>query len=162
MPLLTNCRAALSKYWQRPLKNPCWSTSSAHVSWCWSAVFERMCVDRNPLTWSSRNWTMISCLEAAASIRGVKPDPGSLWMKEKVMKTSVWMKCRSSFGMNEDTHLTLASALLSSRNLTICWWPVLVQWNRAVQPRESFSSNSAPCFRGKKNKKPFMHWVTKW
>lgn len=54
----------------------------------------------------------------------------------------------SELGMNEDPHLTLASALLSSRNLTICWWPVLVQWNRAVQPRQSFCSNSAPCFRG--------------
>lgn len=46
----------------------------------------------------------------------------------------------------KDAHLTLASALLSSRNLTICWWPVPVQWNRAVQPLQSFRSNSAPCF----------------
>lgn len=48
--------------------------------------------------------------------------------------------------LTDDTHLTLTLALLSNRNLTICWWPVLVQWYRAVQPRESFSSNSAPCF----------------
>lgn len=108
----------------------------------------------NQLTWSSRFWTMISCPEAAASIRGVKPDPGSLWVEEKVIKTSVWWECCTTFGVNEDTHLTLASALLSSRNLTICWWPVLVQWNRAVQPRQSFSSNSAPCFWRKKNKNP--------
>lgn len=35
-------------------------------------------VGGQPLTWSSRYWTMISCPEAAASIRGVNPDPGSL------------------------------------------------------------------------------------
>lgn len=72
------------------------------------------------------------------------------------------------FRANKDTHLTLASALLSSRNLTICWWPVLVQWNRAVQPTESFNSKSAPCFLGfkmekkeeeKKKKKSWMFTI---
>lgn len=114
---------------------------------------EQICGGKQ-LTWSSRFWTMISCPEAAASIRGVKPDPGSLWMKENAIKTSVWLERCTSFEISEYTHLTLASALLSSRNLTICWWPVLVQWNRAVQPRQSFSSNSAPCYRSKKNKHP--------
>lgn len=47
-------------------------------------------------------------------------------------------------------YFTLALALLSRRNLTICWWPVLVQWNRAVHPRRSFSSKSAPCWWNKK------------
>lgn len=32
---------------------------------------------------------MISCPDAAASIRGVKPDPGSLWVKEKELNLSV-------------------------------------------------------------------------
>ena len=66
----------------------------------------------------------------------------------------IWKYCCTCVRINKDTHFTLASALLSSRNFTICWWPVLVQWNRAVQPRESFSSSSAPCFWGK-NKKAF-------
>lgn len=48
------------------------------------------------------------------------------------------------------SYFTLASALLSRRNLTICWCPVLVQWNREVHPRQSFSSKSAPCCRNKK------------
>lgn len=33
---------------------------------------------------------MISCPEAAASIRRVKPEPGSLWMKQKNNETSDW------------------------------------------------------------------------
>lgn len=112
----------------------------------------------NLLTWSSKYWTMISCPEAAASISGVKPEPGSLCMREESWKSQ---KCEQIvifffdglFRVNKDTHLTLASALLSSRNLTICWWPVLVQWNRAVQPTESFNSKSAPCFLGFKMEK---------
>lgn len=51
-----------------------------------------------------------------------------------IIKDPCLMERCSSLGTNEDAHLTLALALLSSRNLTNCWWPVLVQWNRAVQP----------------------------
>ena len=44
-------------------------------------------------------------------------------------------------------YLQLAFAPLSSKNLTICWCPALVQWNKAVQPWMSFISSSAPCFK---------------
>lgn len=42
-------------------------------------------------------------------------------------------------------YLQLAFAPFSSKNLTICWCPALVQWNKAVQPWMSFISSSAPC-----------------
>lgn len=44
-------------------------------------------------------------------------------------------------------YLQLAFAPFSSKNLTICWCPALVQWNKAVQPWMSFISSSAPCYK---------------
>lgn len=57
------------------------------------------------------------------------------------------LQCHVTSEINKNSHLTFASAWLSSRNLTICWCPVPVQWNRAVHPLQSLRSNSAPCFR---------------
>lgn len=48
-------------------------------------------------------------------------------------------------------YLQLAFAPFSSKNLTICWCPALVQWNKAVQPWMSFISSSAPCCKRRDN-----------
>lgn len=61
----------------------CNIVNSHHL--CENVVFEQQICRGHQLTWSSRFWTMISCPDAAASIRGVKPDPGSLWAKENAL-----------------------------------------------------------------------------
>lgn len=113
-------------------------------------------MDGKLLTWSSRFWTMISCPEAAASIRGVKPEPGSLWMKEK---------------SNENFCLTVSVAVVLEWMKTLTW-----HWYRRCYPagtspsagglcwcseteRSSLESPSAPTLHlafGVKKKNPFI------
>ena len=43
------------------------------------------------------------------------------------------------------SHLASMLALLSSRKVTMFWWPEYVAWKSAVQPFLSLASSSAPC-----------------
>lgn len=110
----------------------------------------------NLLTWSSKYWTMISCPEAAASISGVKPEPGSLCMREESWKSQ---KC-------EQIVIFLLMVFLEQIK-TLTW-----HWRQHYYPAGTWPSVGGLCLCSGTERsslqspstpnRPLAFWVLKW
>lgn len=155
--IMANTLAVSPRRFLSPTSAPCRSHApvkySQDATFTWPENLNLGCkyagTYKHTLTQSSRYWTMISWPDAAASISGLNPNTGSLKEKGKGQRSCSTSCFRCLFPCV--TYLILAFALLSKRNLTICWCPVLVLCRRAVHPRPSLRSSSAPCFTKRKS-----------